>query len=413
MVTLSPSAVDSLWACPVCWMLENRFAGPRPSSVATSFGTLIHAVAQQGSEEGLDHLSHNAQTLAALGLDSTAGTERRIEAVTARLNAIYQSKRPDPNAIADTRNRYEATRKDESAADALRNIADYFVRSDADPETYLGKNSSNFSIGALAGAECEREFAARFDVRDILDAYNAVPGMHPIDRNMLVRLMGALVGGWPEGMDEHLTVRLSGRIDRMETRVLADGGECIRLIDYKTGRTPTVKQIFNDLQLVCYQLGLVFPEDGPRGAKALAAMPHISQSALFHVGQNAAPARSYAPEGAFQPPLFTDGSLNAEPFTPRYWYKDPNRFFDIPAIDPATPPEGVSAEAWAQFAALAGTQTLWSLTMIARVFYAAAASRSAIIEAHPQDTHIGFCRMKNVCPACAGQIDTIFETRQA
>ena len=58
---------------------------------------------------------------------------------------IYQSKRPDPNAIADTRNRYEATRKDESAADTLRNIADYFVRSDADPETYLGKNSSNFS----------------------------------------------------------------------------------------------------------------------------------------------------------------------------------------------------------------------------------------------------------------------------
>ena len=105
--------------------------------------------------------------------------------------------------------------------------------------------------------------------------------------------------------------------------------------------------------------------------------------------------------------------MNAEPFTPRYWYKDPNRFFDIPAIDPATPPEGVSAEAWAQFAALAGTQTLWSLTMIARVFYAAAASRSAIIEAHPQDTHIGFCRMKNVCPACAGQIDTIFETRQS
>ena len=269
MVTLSPSAVDSLWACPVCWMLENRFAGPRPSSVATSFGTLIHAVAQQGSEEGLDHLSHNAQALAALGLDSTAGAERRIEAVSARLNAIYQSKRPDPNAIADTRNRYEATRKDESAADTLRNIADYFVRSDADPETYLGKNSSNFSIGALAGAECEREFAARFDVRDILDAYNAVPGLHPIGRNTLVRLMGALVGGWPEGMDEHLTVRLSGRIDRMETRVLADGGECIRLIDYKTGRTPTVKQIFNDLQLVCYQLGLVFPEDGPRGAKHL------------------------------------------------------------------------------------------------------------------------------------------------
>lgn len=105
--------------------------------------------------------------------------------------------------------------------------------------------------------------------------------------------------------------------------------------------------------------------------------------------------------------------MNAEPFTPRYWYKDPNRFFDIPAIDPATPPEGVSAEAWAQFAALAGTQTLWSLTMIARVFYAAAASRSAIIEAHPARHPYRILPYEERRPACAGQIDTIFETRQA
>ena len=54
VVTLSPSAVDSLWACPVCWMLENRFAGPRMGSAATSFGSLIHAVAQQATEAGLD-----------------------------------------------------------------------------------------------------------------------------------------------------------------------------------------------------------------------------------------------------------------------------------------------------------------------------------------------------------------------
>ena len=181
------------------------------------------------------------------------------------LNAIYQSKRPDPNAIADTRNRYEATRKDESAADTLRNIADYFVRSDADPETYLGKNSSNFSIGALAGAECEREFAARFDVRDILDAYNAVPGLHPIGRNTLVRLMGALVGGWPEGMDEHLTVRLSGRIDRMETRVLADGGECIRLIDYKTGRRPRS----NRFSMICSSCAISLASCSPKTGRAV------------------------------------------------------------------------------------------------------------------------------------------------
>lgn len=102
----------------------------------------------------------------------------------------------------------------------------------------FGKNSSNFSIGALAGAECEREFAARFDVRDILDAYNAVPGLHPIGRNTLVRLMGALVGGWPEGMDEHLTVRLSGRIDRMETRVLQTAANAFASLTTKQAERP-------------------------------------------------------------------------------------------------------------------------------------------------------------------------------
>ena len=38
--------VDGIWACPVCWALENRCAGPRPASVYTSFGTLIHEVAR-------------------------------------------------------------------------------------------------------------------------------------------------------------------------------------------------------------------------------------------------------------------------------------------------------------------------------------------------------------------------------
>lgn len=54
VVTLSPSAVDNLWACPVCWMLENRFSGPRMGSVATNFGSLIHTVAQKATEAGLD-----------------------------------------------------------------------------------------------------------------------------------------------------------------------------------------------------------------------------------------------------------------------------------------------------------------------------------------------------------------------
>ena len=99
--------------------------------------------------------------------------------------------------------------------------------------------------------------------------------------------------------------------------------------------------------------------------------------------------------------------------TDRAWYKDPAKFFDMPIPDSATPPEAWIPETWKQFVSLTGTQALWSLTMIARVFYAAAASRSSVINAHPQATHVAYCRMTGVCPACAGKLDTVFETRQA
>ncbi|MBT1174527.1 PD-(D/E)XK nuclease family protein [Bifidobacterium sp. LC6] len=411
VVTLSPSAVDGLWACPVCWMLEHQFAGPQPGSVNAGFGTLIHAVAQQGSEEHLDRLDTDAHVLQSLGLDDASSKPQRVQAVRDRLMAIYQEQRPDPNAIADVRERYQALRKDEAATDMLQNIASYFVMS-AD-ESYLGKNFGKFNIGTLQDVDCELQFSARFDINDILAAYNALPGMNTIDRSTLLELMGVLVQGWPEGMSEDLTVRLSGRMDRVEQRVLADGSSNIRLIDYKTGALPNGKQVFNDLQLVCYQLGLVFPEHGPRGAAALRKAPNIGQSELFHVAEKETPADNHAPEGAFQPPLFVDGSLNAEPFTQRFWFSTADKFLDLPGILPEQQPDNVSDEAWQQFLSLAGTQAMWSLTMIARVFYAAAASRSATLDAHPQSAHVEHCRMKNVCPACAGQVDTVFETRQA
>lgn len=411
VVTLSPSAVDGLWACPVCWMLEHQFAGPQPGSVNAGFGTLIHAVAQQGSEERLDHLHDDDEVLRGLGLNASSTSEQRVQAVAERLVEIYRGKRPDPDAIADVQERYRAIRKDDSASDMLKHIASYFVQ--GAENAYLEKNSSKFSIGTLVQADCELPFSARFGFDDILAAYNAVPGVHAVDRDTLIAMMGELVGGWPEGVDENMTVRLSGRIDRMETRRLADGREIKRLIDYKTGAVPVGKQIFNDLQLVCYQLGLVFPEGGPRGAAALRKAPRIEQSELFHVAKNMAPAQSFAPEGMFQPPLFTEGSLNTEPFTVRYHYASPSAWYDMPVLCAEQRPEHVGEAAWEQCMSLNGTQAIWSLTMIARVFYAAAASRSMRLDAHPQSEHVRFCRMGNVCPACARQVDTVFETRQA
>lgn len=398
VVTLSPSAVDNLWACPVCWLLENRFAGPRIGSAATSFGTLIHAVAQKGSAEGLD----------LPGAVAGSSVESAVDAVAHRLVDIYDAIKPDFSSIAKAAERYTAMLKDEQAETTLHNLASYFVESNA--SGYLNKNEGKFDIGTLESASCEEEFSARFGLDDICMAYNALPGMSPVGRTALMQLMGILVGGWPEGMREDLTVRLSGRIDRKEMRRLRDGSQTIRLIDYKTGRKRQLAEIFNDLQLVCYQLGLMFPEHGRAGER-----PHIAQSGLFYVQDDAAPASSYSPESAFQPPLFLNGALNAEGFVARDHYPRLDKFTDIPPL-PAGKPSALDAvddNAWQGFLSWNGTQAMWSLTMIARVFYAAAASRSHVIVAHPTRQHKGHCRMTDVCPACAGQVDTVFETRQA
>lgn len=404
VVTLSPSAVDNLWACPVCWMLENRFSGPRMGSVATNFGSLIHTVAQKATEAGLDMPE---QHTAISDMDN-------IDAITEQMYAEYERLRGDLNGITDPAQRYQALKKDEQAKDALRNIATYFVQSNHGD--YPIKNNDAFSVGKLTKAEPELKFTAKFDFDDILAAYNAMDGIHAISRNELIAIMGTLVGGWPQtGMSEHLTVRLTGRIDRVERRDMADGTQQVRLIDYKTGASPNGEGLFNDLQLVCYQLGLVFPEgSGLHGAQAVAAAPNITQSALFHVTKHAFPAPygNTAAESHMQQPLFASGSLNTGAFVPRYYVKKLDKDFQD-GLDEMLPPMEVSDEHWSEFVGLRNTMAVWSLTMIARVFYAAAASRANEITARPTSEHMKYCRNTAVCPACAGEQNTVFERRTA
>ncbi len=397
-VTLSPSSVDSIWSCPVCWLLERRCSGPQSGGVRAGFGTLVHEVAQRGSEERLDMP----------GAVAAEGTESRIAAVTERLMAIYRSLRRDPQGIDSPTDRYDAMKLDRSAETMLTNIASYFVNGcDA---AYPFRNAQYMSVGALDRAECEAEFTARFDIDDMLAAYNAIPGIEPMTSGELLAVMGTLVGGWPEGICDDLTIRLSGRIDRLEHRRYQDGREAVRLIDYKTGRKYAITQIFNDLQLVCYQLGLAFPED--RGCVGPSPrMPYIAQSGLFFVREDDGPSRSREVESLHQPALLRNGAWNTEPFTLRYCFKDP-QYLEIPEL-PETPPAGVRAAAWDQIVRLRGSQTLWALTMVARVFYAAAASRSSLLIAHPTPDHVKHCRMKASCPACAGELNTVYETRQA
>lgn len=404
VVTLSPSAVDNLWACPVCWMLENRFSGPRMGSVATNFGSLIHTVAQKATEAGLDMPE---QHTAISDMDN-------IDAITEQMYAEYERLRGDLNGITDPAQRYQALKKDEQAKDALRNIATYFVQSNHGD--YPIKNNDAFSVGKLTKAEPELKFTAKFDFDDILAAYNAMDGIHAISRNELIAIMGTLVGGWPQtGMSEHLTVRLTGRIDRVERRDMADGTQQVRLIDYKTGASPNGEGLFNDLQLVCYQLGLVFPEgSGLHGAQAVAAAPNITQSALFHVTKHAFPAPygNTAAESHMQQALFANGSLNTGAFVPRYYIKKLDKDFQD-GLDEMLPPMEVSDEHWSEFVGLRNTMAVWSLTMIARVFYAAAASRANEITARPTSEHMKYCRNTAVCPACAGEQNTVFERRAA
>lgn len=404
VVTLSPSAVDNLWACPVCWMLENRFSGPRMGSVATNFGSLIHTVAQKATEAGLDMPE---QHTAISDMDN-------IDAITEQMYAEYERLRGDLKGITDPAQRYQALKKDEQAKDTLRNIATYFVQSNHGD--YPIKNNDAFSVGKLTKAEPELKFTAKFDFDDILAAYNAMDGIHTISRNELIAIMGTLVGGWPQtGMSEHLTVRLTGRIDRVERRDMADGTQQVRLIDYKTGTSPNGEGLFNDLQLVCYQLGLVFPEGSDlHGAQAVAAAPNITQSALFHVTKHAFPAPygNTAAESHMQQALFANGSLNTGAFVPRYYIKKLDKDFQD-GLDEMLPPMEVSDEHWSEFVGLRNTMAVWSLTMIARVFYAAAASRASEITARPTSEHMKYCRNTAVCPACAGEQNTVFERRTA
>ncbi|WP_125967743.1 PD-(D/E)XK nuclease family protein [Bifidobacterium samirii] len=398
-VTLSPSGVDGIWACPVCWLMEHRFTGPTVSGLSASFGTLIHAVAQQASEEGLD-------LPGAMG--DVGDDEARIEAITDRMSAIYRELRGG-NDPSDPKRHYETMLQDATARERLRNIASYFVTSNG-PDYPTG-NTKHFRVGTLESAECERDIDAMFGLDDIVAAYNAMDGVPPVTRGELTAIMGMLVGGWPEGMDEGILVRLNGRMDRLEHRHTADGGETIRLIDYKTGSMPGTKQIVNDLQLVCYQMALAFP-GGRRSAPGPQCPVPVAQSALFHVSAKGAPADSFGAEGLHQPPLFVDGHLNDTAYRPRFHYPKPEALLDVPDL-PAQAPQGVGEDTWRGLLELRGTQAVWALTMVSRVFYAAAACRSTRFAARPQPYHVRKCRRKDVCPACAGQVDTVFETRQA
>ena len=443
VVSLSPSAVDSLWACPVCGLLNRQLSGPQPGSAATYFGTLIHETARWASENQHYDMPETevAETEVAepeVPETEVAETEyspysaqvRRINAIANLMEKYYASIAPELADIRNSRERYSALARETNISRALHTIAQYFVTS-YDQSTYVfdakksdegvlesltkSEKSLESSIGVLQEAYCEFKTSAHFGFENIAMLVNnalKASNLQTIELHDVYELMGALVGGWPDGANENLIVHIHGRIDRMEKRKNSDGSKNIRLIDYKTGKVPPSTGVFNDLQLVCYQLALLFADKDPL-ISALDA-PTISRSVLFHVVSNDYPAQDHhVAENVYQPPLCVGNALNNQPLETRVGFKTMSRLMDCPNLAQIMKscPSGVSEEAWQSFRALSETAK-WSLTMISRVFYAAAATNSWQIVARPTSEHLKYCRSKQVCPACAGSIDTVYEVRQ-
>lgn len=455
LVTLSPSMVDSLWSCPVCCLLERKFAGPTVGSTAAKFGTLIHETARWASQdEHLDneYLRKKYPQLQAFvsgfasahtaefkdfdfSFDSFSALQKNaIEDVANKMIEHYYSICPSDSSISSVKDRYRFIKNDLNVRRALYTIAQYFVGSltgqnypilpqknedgvvtkilPAPEKSKTAKPTiADVPLGSLEEAYCECPINATFGFSDILDAYNRASKTQ-ISMEDLYSIMGFLVGGWPNGGSCDLRVRIQGRIDRMEVRKLNDNTQQIRLIDYKTGKVPKTQQVFNDLQLICYQLGIVFCSENVEEVKQLLKFKHtkIARSALFHVVYKDSPAQDNGvAENICQPSLFdANGALSASEITSRYRYASNNRLYDLPNIDAQNPAQGVSQSAWADFVGLP-MRAKWSLMMISRVFFAAAAVKSTSFAVEPKADHKSYCRCLNICPGCAGKVDTVYE----
>ena len=377
VVLLSPSAVDAIWNCPLEWALGDQFSGPSPSRVPTEFGSLIHKVASEGTAQGLDR-------------PGEGNPDARQQQVRDALLGIYQELAPQEQRLRDPDELYDQRGRSSRVESILDNLASYFVRS-SDSEYGLG-GKSPVPVGDLIGVQSERSFDVSLSVEDLVPLWKATFPESPLDADGLFALMSGLVDGFPAALDARTTVRLTGRIDRLEVRSLPEGIR-LRLVDYKTGRVPyTQGQLFNDLQLVCYQLGLAFPPTSGSSPEAAAAwsLPQapdlertegmkLSQSLLLQLQSPPKDAQTglRREEMAYQPPLFERDRL-VTVAQPRTGMPSPLKSKAEPADLSEQIPPGVDADLWAMVrAARVSSQAVWGLTMIARVFFAAGVKLTA------------------------------------
>lgn len=399
-VTLSPSSVDRIWQCPLRWALENKYNGPRSGNSATGFGTLIHNCAEEAT---------------LLKLDQTAKREELL----GHMLAYFKKQRAEQVGPDVVRDRYAVAQQDRKAEMVLGNIATYFVESrnafyGIDTQ---GKPPTNElpPAGELTDAEAETSFRARFSLSDIAAMAQKAMGDTP-DQGMtektaaatnrvfeaeLSAALTALADGFDADFSQHAVITLSGRIDRLEHRQ-RKGQKLLNIVDYKTGRGHGGKghsnaEIFSDLQLVCYQLGLMFSSDVREERIA-------ERSVLFDVEVSDAPAVAYrAIEGSYQPALFDSSGALSSQYQPRP---------SLSKIGSLFKQTDTYAQAFAAFprleeAAVGNEQLMWCLSMISRVFYAAG-YRQAHQFVPKRGPSCNTCLFKGVCPAWPEESRTVY-----
>lgn len=400
-VPLSPSAVDAIWRCPLCWSLDNRFAGPQPTDASRSLGTIIHEAAQWATDTGLDR--------------APLSQTEMFAALRDRFNDLLaQAPR-----FSDPDQSFRMASGSAGADVMLSRMASYFVDGrDPGYGEYPQKTKGSAPMegaGSLEEARAEVPFTAVFGVHDIGGYVRRTPGLEKVSDHELFVVLGWLAGGFPQGTRENLRLRLSARIDRLERR----GANSWDILDWKTGRGTQVRT-FSDLQLVCYQLGLTFSQVAGRN-------PAIDRSMLFRLRLDEAPASSHGiAELDYQPPLFVDGHLDTV-YTPRPYLKDITACvherigqMDHSAIDGESPvllPRilGSLSDGYTRKPPVTITDEErgrashdllpWDLAMIARVFYAGACLQTGVYPSRHGDD---FTRYKEICPQWPDESDTVY-----
>lgn len=511
-----------------CWACKDKSLDT--SYLEENYPQIIARNGEISEEDYLKAVKHIADSMREHYIE-LASTYSADENVRNRYMSLVNQRKVD-SAIYDIANYFvESAKGAYSSRNILKDELGRVIGYDNSKDAYKSKSHSDSPyFGVLKRSYSECQLRATFGFEDIARIYYKTLGVDfnpkkkidsdgksfsyvaPEESKKIANLrsiMGYLVGGWPIENNENMLICISGRMDRMEVRSDADNlanasdsgiandselanskkhtsfediksqisRETIRLIDYKTGIAPSEKEVFSDLQLVCYQLALRFFSRNCEFARAvlqeyfdendvqkflclnnypsdveknsvysndsndsydssnsnnsdvegidkslesnmldvlrLAHNRRISGSMLFHVVNKNYPAESRNMAENMSQPALFMGD--------KLNTEEINKrtgFSDVNRLYGLPVLDENSRpsdvdESYWSDFINLPPQAQWSLMMISRVFFAASAMLAEKFEHEPTNEHVLRCRCGTTCPACAGKSDAVYEIRTA